>query len=107
MSRRRLVRANAVLLLALGVLTVAAAMEGGPAVGMPADAQPPAASARPRGEYTMISGRIQGATTNAVYILDANNQELVALSWDRGRNRFVGIGYRSLLADGRTQPTGR
>jgi hypothetical protein len=106
MPRRRLVQANAVLLLALGVLTIAAAMEGGPAAGMPADAQPPA-SARPRGEYTMISGRIQGATTNAVYILDANNQELVALSWDRNRNRFVGIGYRSLLADGRTQPAGR
>src|SRR5262249_47100002 len=100
MTRRRLIHLNAALIVALGGLTVASVAGAG-------RSQPPAGGDRPGGEYTMVSGRVQGSTTHGVYILDATNQEVIALSWDRNNNRFSGIGYRSLIADGRSQPSGR
>jgi len=93
--RSRLIALNACLLIALGALTLAS---------FAGASQPPD---RPRGDYTFVSGRVQGATTHGVFILDATNQELVALAWDRGANRFTGVGYRSLAADGRAQNIGR
>lgn len=71
--------------------------------GAPAAAQG-VATLRARGDYTIVSGKTQGGNANAVYILDASNQELVALKWDTGRQSFVGIGYRDLDADARSQP---
>lgn len=91
----RLIAANAVLLLALAVLTIAG-------VQSPAGAQPGAGAAqRGRGDYTMVSGRYQGGTANMVYVLDSANQELLALEWNRNRNEFVPLGLRSLVDDGR------
>jgi hypothetical protein len=93
----RLIAANAVLLLALAVLTVAG-------VQSQAGAQPGAGGAagqRGRGDYTMVSGRYQGGTANMVYVLDSANQELLALEWNRNRNEFVPLGLRSLVDDGR------
>jgi len=57
---------------------------------------------RARGNYTMVSGRVQGNNTHALYIVDASNQELVAVRWDIGRNGLVPIGYRSLAADNKS-----
>jgi hypothetical protein len=92
--RRRLIAANIVLAGVLGVvciIPVAGASDGQPGV-------------RARGAYTLVSGRIQGNTTHGVYILDSANQEVVALSWDRGQNRFNSpIGYRSLTQDAKAQ----
>ena len=34
-----------------------------------------------------------------IYVLDAANQEIVALSWDRNNNRAEIIGYRNLDDD--------
>jgi hypothetical protein len=92
-ARRRLIAANFVLFAILLVVMII------PRAG--ADSQP---TGRARGNYTMVSGRIQGNTTHGVYILDSANQELVALTWERGQNRFnAPVGYRNLIQDGKFQ----
>lgn len=102
---KRLVWLNGVLLAALAVVTIgqrAGAQPGGGAGGgrsggalSPAD--------RARGDYTLVTGRMQGGTAGAVWILDAANQELLALSWDRTHDRFNIIGHRSVTNDARTR----
>ncbi|MBC7771981.1 MAG: hypothetical protein H7210_05765 [Pyrinomonadaceae bacterium] len=88
LSPRRLAAINATLLCALVVLCLAP---------IPGQAAPQ--PERARGNYTMVSGRVQGSNTHGLYLLDAANQELVALRWEIGRNGLVTIGYRSLTAD--------
>lgn len=95
LAHRRLIMLNVGLLVALAALTLPNMARGWQ--------QPD----RPRGDYTMVSGRVQGSTTHGVYIIDGTNQEVVALNWDRNTNRFTGIGYRNLVNDGRTQAIGR
>lgn len=63
-----------------------------------ADAQPVATTSRARGEYTMVSGRYVGGTSNAVYVFDAVNRELLALTYDRTRGLEV-LGHRRLADD--------
>jgi len=96
---RRLIALNIALLAVLAGVTIAGAQPG----TSPGSAQ----LARPRGEYTMISGRIQGATTAAIYVLDAANQEVVALGWDRSANKLETIGWRSLSDDAKFLKTSR
>jgi hypothetical protein len=91
-KHRRLIALNLVLLAALAVVTLA-----------PLAGAQPAAARRP-GRYTMVGGRIQGANTNAIYILDATNQELVAVRWDDSRKTLAPIGYRDLTADTQVRP---
>ena len=55
---------------------------------------------RARGEYTMVSGRIIGGNANAVYIIDASNQELIAVRWNESTKSLDGLGYRDLSSDG-------
>ena len=85
---RRLVALNVALLIVLGIVTFAGAQPGGTGAGP-----------RGRGEYTMVSGRTQGSTTATIYILDAANQEVLALGWDRGNNKPDVVGHRSLADD--------
>lgn len=87
-ARRGLVALNATLLLALGAVTLA------PKAG--AQGQP---APRPRGEYTLVGGQVMGANSNAIYVLDAANRELVTLMWDDSRKQIHGIGYRDLAND--------
>ena len=94
----RLIGLNVALLGVLGVVTLVGVLSSR------AGAQPGvggAAAARGRGEYTMVAGKIQGATTAAIYVVDAANQEVIALGWDRATNRLEPIGHRSLLDDAR------
>lgn len=91
---RRVMALNLALVAALGVVTLASATRSGAQVGAGG-----VQAARSRGEYALVSGKYQGSTTSAVYIVDAVNHELVALDWDRNKNRFEVIGYRSLPAD--------
>lgn len=56
-------------------------------------------AARPRGEYTLVGGEIQTGNSNAVYVIDSANQEMVVVRWEDGRNVINGIGYRDLRAD--------
>lgn len=68
----------------------------------PADAQP--AAARARGEYTMVAGNTNAGGPQAVYIVDASNQEMVAVRWDQGKQLMATVGYRSFGDDAKAQP---
>lgn len=72
----------------------------------PADAQnaAPPREGRIRGDYTMVSGRVNAGGSDAVYVLDAANRELIALRWDSAKQSLTGIGYRDLDADGKSSP---
>ncbi len=79
-----LIALNVGLLVVLGVVSIAQAQPG----------------ARARGNYAMVGGEyLGGGGANAVYILDAANQELIAVKWDEGRKVLDGIGYRDLSKD--------
>lgn len=70
-----------------------------PAAGAESAARP-GQPARPRGQYVLNAGRMQGSTVHAVYVLDVVNQELLALRWDRAGQRLEVLGYRNLSQDG-------
>ena len=53
----------------------------------------------------MVSGRVQGISESAVYIVDRSNQEMVVLRWDRSRKMLRGIGFRDLAEDSRRAGT--
>jgi hypothetical protein len=54
---------------------------------------------RPRGQYVMLGGKVQGMGTSAVYILDSVNRELIALKYDRSKTRLEPFGFRDLSVD--------
>lgn len=62
------------------------------------------ARARARGEYTMVAGRIQGGSSNVAYLIDAANQEMIALRWNENAKGLEGLGFRDLLADSQASP---
>ena len=86
-----LIGLNALLALCLVAVTFAPAVT----------AQQPAAARGP-GDYTMVAGRVQGQTPSVVYIVDAMNQEMVAVMWDQSRRRMREVGYRDLADDGQS-----
>ena len=94
---RALVVLNAGLLLLLAVVTFA------PTAG---------AQYRARGSFTMAAGRVNGADSSAVYVVDAVNQELIAVTYNPNTKLIDGIGYRNLASDaaevlrGRSRPAG-
>lgn len=92
---RRVIAVNVVL------LTVLVSMTLGPGAG----AQPAGQPGRARGDYTMLSGKPNTGSSHVVYVVDAANQELVALRWDSGRQKLTGVGYRNLDADAKSPPT--
>jgi hypothetical protein len=97
-SRRgltRLIVLNAVLLGVLGLVELAPR----------ASAQQGEGPARPRGAYTLVGGEIQTGNSNAVYVIDSVNQEMVVLRVESGRGNLAGVGFRDLNADltGRTR----
>ncbi len=98
----RLLVLNGLLLAALAGVTLAVHVGSGPAVAQPIDPNL-GTPIRNRGDYTIVSGRYQGGTTSAVYVLDASNQQLLALTWDRTNSRFNLVGLRSLIDDARFQ----
>jgi len=91
----RLIGLNFALLMVLAALTILTSSQ---VVAQPAGT---IGTGRGRGEYTIISGKYQGGISNAVYVLDAANQELLALSWNRNRDEFEIIGHRRLTDDAR------
>jgi hypothetical protein len=93
-SRRRMLVA-----LNVGLVVVLA----GVAVAPSALAQ--RAAARQRGDYTMVSGQILGSVEHGLYIVDAANQEMVCLQFDRSRQGMRFVGYRDLAADVRAAST--
>lgn len=85
-------------LIANGVLL---ALLAAVSLGPRADAQ---RSARARGDYTMVSGKIMGGNSNVVYVVDGANQEMVALRWNDSAKTLEGVGYRDLAADAQADP---
>ena len=83
---------NGVLLTLLGVVSLAPRADG-----------QRAGSGRARGDYTMVSGRIQGGNANVVYVLDAANQEMIGLRWNESAKALEGVGYRDLQADAQAE----
>jgi len=94
-NQRGLIALNIALVAGLAIVSLAPVAGGQPGSG------------RSRGDYTMIGGRIQGSSTNAIYVVDAANSELVALKWSQGQKRFEGVGYRDLNRDARNTSNGR
>lgn len=84
---------NAVLILALGVITLApeAAAQARRTSG-----------GRSKGQYVLVGGQVNTDDNNAVYVLDAVNRDVIALVWNDPQNRFIGVGYRSLTDDAET-----
>ncbi len=85
---RALIALNCALLCVLGLIVL-----------VPGEAEAQQAGARPAGQYAIVAGRIQGRTADALYVLDASNRELMALSWDGSRRRYVVIGYNNFGRD--------
>jgi len=54
---------------------------------------------RPVGEYMVVGGQDRAQNVSLLYIIDANNEEMVILQWDDSRNQLNGIGYRNLKDD--------
>ncbi|RMH27470.1 MAG: hypothetical protein D6692_07625 [Planctomycetota bacterium] len=86
---RPLIALNAALLLAFGAVTL----------DPHATAQNTQTIQRPRGEYTLLGGAVTGSNANAIYVIDAANNEMVAMLWDDSRRQLTGFGYRDLNND--------
>ena len=98
---RGLIVLNMALLMLLAAITLAPASN---AQRGNVGTNPGAGVGRARGEYTMVSGRVTGGSSNAVYVVDANNQELLSLLWNQSGRGLDVIGYRDLHADATAQP---
>ncbi len=94
---------------AAGVLESAALAQFGTSQGPLGQQAGGPLGTRPRGQYTLLSGRMNGASGNAIFVLDTTNQELVGVKWDRSARKLTGIGYRNLASDGQpgAKGTGR
>lgn len=73
-----------------------AAQPAGPGDGNPAR--------RTRGQYLVVSGRVQGSPLSAVYVVDTVNHELLTLRWSRADQRLEIIGHRSMIQDMAARP---
>lgn len=54
---------------------------------------------RPKGQYVMVDGKIQGVAEAAIYVFDTANQEMLALRWDRSRKVLQTLGHRDVADD--------
>lgn len=88
-EHKGLLALNALLILVLLIVTF----------GPVAAAQP--AAPRPRGDYTMVSGRALGFTESAIWLVDTANQELMVLRYNRSTKQLAFLGYRNMALDAR------
>jgi hypothetical protein len=95
MDRRRLSRGLVALNVGLAITLLAVSLA-------------PAASAqrgvRARGEYALLSGKSVGGNSHSIFVIDAANQEMVAMKWNESTKGLDGIGYRDLSADINANP---
>ena len=49
--------------------------------------------------YIAVTSTVNGLTQGVVYIMDTNQQELLAAAWDHNQNRIILLGHRSVSAD--------
>ena len=91
-TRRGLIALNAGLLAALGLIELAPGVFAQPNV------------TRPRGQYTLVGGEINSANSNAIYVLDSVNEEIVVVRFNESRKTVDALGYRDLRADVQALP---
>ncbi|MEN0019348.1 MAG: hypothetical protein AAF747_00530 [Planctomycetota bacterium] len=64
---------------------------------------PPMSQAQPGnrapGEYALVGGETRGGDADAIWVIDATNQEMLVLRYNDSRHELQGIGYRDLDAD--------
>lgn len=84
-------RLRGLLVLNAALLLVMAAVTFAPAAG--------AQAGRARGEYLMVSGYINGSEPQLVYIVDATNQQMVAVRYRQDLRVLEGLSARNLRAD--------
>lgn len=53
------------------------------------------------GDYMMVGGSINGATSNAVYMLDQRSGILLTMLYDRSQKKLDLLGWRSVADDER------
>ncbi|MCC6908766.1 MAG: hypothetical protein IT430_12550 [Phycisphaerales bacterium] len=53
------------------------------------------------GDYVIVGGSLNGATSNAVYVLDQRSGALLSFLYDRSSKRLNGIAVRSVVNDGK------
>ncbi len=53
------------------------------------------------GDYVIVGGSLNGATSNAVYVLDQRSGALLSFLYDRSTKRLNGIAVRSVVNDGK------
>lgn len=92
---------NSLVVLNLALLGVLALITLAPRAG--AQLSDPTAQ-RARGEYTLVGGQTSSGNSNAIYVLDTANRELVALRWNPNTSALDGIGYRNLAQDVFAEP---
>jgi hypothetical protein len=92
---RALLTLNIVLLALLGAVSLASSTSAQQGAG------------RARGVYTMVAGQIQPLEESAIYIVDANNQEIIAMHWDQGQRKLAPLGHRSMSTDSQVKTGGR
>lgn len=54
---------------------------------------------RPRGQYLLLAGRMQGSPPGVVWVIDTVNRELLALKWNRSERRLEPFDIRNLNRD--------
>ena len=52
--------------------------------------------------YIALPSSVNGLPSGVVYILDTNQQELVAITWDHNAQRLIPLGYRPVAKDAET-----
>lgn len=83
-----LIALNIVLLTVLGLISFAPTVQAG-------------GTTSAAGDYILVGGSINGATSNAVYILDQRSGALLSFLYDRSKKKLEGISARSVLNDGK------
>jgi hypothetical protein len=75
-------------------------------VGLSPRAGAQAAAERSRGMYSLLGGELPFGNANAIYVLDASNEEMLALRWNpsRGTGELEVLGYRNIRLDMSAQP---
>ena len=58
-----------------------------------------AAQTRSRGDYTMVGANVNGALADVIFVVDVNNQEMIAIGYEPNQRELFGVGYRNLAID--------
>ncbi|HEB60429.1 MAG TPA: hypothetical protein ENJ06_01240 [Phycisphaeraceae bacterium] len=57
------------------------------------------AQSRRPGDYLVVGGQMKGETSNAIYVLDANNLEIIGLMLDKNRRQVTSAIWHDIEKD--------